>query len=372
MKKTTTELELINRIYAAALEPAEWQPLLESLSDFFAAEVADLHLLKDGQVLHRNLTGNSAELWQEYFTHYHSDNPRFDRMLPALPAGAVFNDRQFMSVNAMKRHVFYNFLNKNDMFCSLMAKIVDHDGQMSAIGFHGDRTAEKHLAEDMQTLRRLMPHLQRAVAFRYKLGGAAARVSEQFAELSGDGMIFFNVQGRVMYVNDAAEEMLPEVRMDRHDGRLMLPHKGAQAWLRRALSAALERVPPQTDGPCVYTIPANGRAGPWLLRLTPVAGSLRYETGFAALLLISAPVFAPNAATASILSRRYHLTPTEIALVEALVDGCSLRQFAEANFRCYETLRSRLKKTYEKTGTKSQTQLVLLMTGIADPDTHKS
>ncbi len=113
MKKTTTPLEeLIERIYTAALEPAEWQPLQESLSDLFAAGVANLHLFKDGQIIHRNLTGGSAELWEEYFTHYHSDNPRFDMMLPALPAGEVFHDRRFLSVKAMKHYALYDFLGK--------------------------------------------------------------------------------------------------------------------------------------------------------------------------------------------------------------------------------------------------------------------
>ena len=371
MKKATTELELINRIYAAALEPAEWQPLLESLGDFFNAGAADLHLLKDGQILHRNLTGGSADLWQEYFTNYHSDNPRFDRMLPALPAGVVFNDRRFMRVSAMKRHALYDFLNKNDIACGLMAKIVDHDGQMSAIGFHCGRSAEKHRAEDMRTLQRLMPHLQRAVAFRYKLSDVAARVSEQFAESSGDGMIFFNAQGRVMYVNGAAEEMLPEMRMDRHDGRLMLPHEGAQDWLQQCCRWCLGHVPPAADGPRDYMIPANGRAGRWLLSFIPIAGSLRYETGFAALLRISAPGSVSRAMIA-MLGRRYHLTKAEIALVEALVAKRSLRQFAREKFRSVETARSHLKNIFRKTGTHGQNELILLVAGMANPEADKA
>ncbi len=209
-----------------------------------------------------------------------------------------------------------------------------------------------------------MPYLQRAVAFRYKLFGAAAHVSKQFAELSDDGMIFFDVQGRVVHVNGITEKILTGTRMDISNGSLLPPHD----WLQRALSAALKRLPTQTDEPCVYTIPVYGKMGHWSLRFTPIAGSLRDEVGFAALLLISAPVFAANATAVSILGQRYHLTPVEIALVEALVAGRHLKQFAEQACISYETARSHLKSIFKKTGTHRQADLILLMTGIANPD----
>ncbi len=42
-----------------------------------------------------------------------------------------------------------------------------------------------------------------------------------------------------MYANGSAETMFPALRVDKHDGQLILPDKAAQDWLQGALSAAL-------------------------------------------------------------------------------------------------------------------------------------
>ena len=65
------------------------------------------------------------------------------------------------------------------------------------------------------------------------------------------------------------------------------------------------------------------------------------------------------------LKTHYRLTPTEIGLAEALFHGETLRDFAEARGRSFNTVRNQLKSVFAKTGTNRQSDLVALIARLA-------
>lgn len=62
---------------------------------------------------------------------------------------------------------------------------------------------------------------------------------------------------------------------------------------------------------------------------------------------------------------RYKLTRSEARVVMALCQGGSMREIAARLDIAYETLRTHLKRIYEKTGARSQRDLVRLFVGMA-------
>jgi len=56
----------------------------------------------------------------------------------------------------------------------------------------------------------------------------------------------------------------------------------------------------------------------------------------------------------------YGLTPTELELVKALMRGLTLKQIAAEKGRATSTIKWTLSNVYEKTGTRSQRQLISL------------
>jgi DNA-binding CsgD family transcriptional regulator len=61
------------------------------------------------------------------------------------------------------------------------------------------------------------------------------------------------------------------------------------------------------------------------------------------------------------LARRYRLTAAEIKLLESLIATASLREAANRRHRSYNTLRAQLQSILQKTGTKSQVELISLL-----------
>jgi DNA-binding CsgD family transcriptional regulator len=61
------------------------------------------------------------------------------------------------------------------------------------------------------------------------------------------------------------------------------------------------------------------------------------------------------------LKRRFDLTPAEARLVFRLMMGDSLRSAAKALGIKYETVRTHLKSIFQKTGTRRQAELVIVV-----------
>ena len=61
------------------------------------------------------------------------------------------------------------------------------------------------------------------------------------------------------------------------------------------------------------------------------------------------------------LGRRHRLTVAEIKVVESLIETGSLREVSNGLHRSYNTLRAQLRSILQKTGTKSQVELITLL-----------
>ena len=63
----------------------------------------------------------------------------------------------------------------------------------------------------------------------------------------------------------------------------------------------------------------------------------------------------------ALLKNRFGLTPAEARVVLRLVAGDSLRSAAKALGIKYETVRTHLKSVFQKTGTRRQAELVIVV-----------
>jgi len=79
-----------------------------------------------------------------------------------------------------------------------------------------------------------------------------------------------------------------------------------------------------------------------------------------ALLFINDPDAQPEDRGA-LLRRLYELSSREAQLVQALAGGETLKEYASRNHVSYETVRSQLRRVFDKTGVRRQAQLVPLV-----------
>ena len=77
------------------------------------------------------------------------------------------------------------------------------------------------------------------------------------------------------------------------------------------------------------------------------------------------PVDRVNVPAAEVLTALFDLTPAEARIARKIAEGRTVKEIADAGNLSVETVRGQLKTVLAKTGVDRQTDLALLLTGLA-------
>jgi DNA-binding CsgD family transcriptional regulator len=140
----------------------------------------------------------------------------------------------------------------------------------------------------------------------------------------------------------------------------------------RALSAAIARAI-QHDGSsgdpaAAVVLPRRLRARPLVAQVVPVFRPACETPGLiAALVMLRDLEWSSAGPLKAVLQRAFGFTPAEAHLAGKIAQGRTLADIARQDGAALETLRTRLKSVFDKTGTRRQTELALLLSKITLP-----
>jgi DNA-binding CsgD family transcriptional regulator len=215
----------------------------------------------------------------------------------------------------------------------------------------------------------IAPHLARAFEVSHRLA-SIPRGNVQLAALidriAGPALIV-DRNRRVRLANIAGETLLRSargIRLDR-DGSVALADATENAGLAVALRTCFD--PAAAAAPCDirFNTGEGGRVS-WLNVVPLVADDSTGKGPLArfladrerlALLIVSTP-WEPSLDTAARLRAAFLMTPAEVMLALALMEGVSLDSYARDRGITINTARKQLKSLFEKTGTHRQGELV--------------
>ncbi len=311
----------------------------------------------NGQEAHRD----------EYLARWQPHDPRFALAL-ARPFAAV-SDAEHLDARAFEKSAFYNeFLLEMEIRHTLMVVApLSHETTL-AFAFLRPPQLPAFAAQEQQLLSRLVPHLHRAARLRDELRQATSARDDlaHALDLMAAPMLLLDAYGAIVLGNHAARVLL-----DARDGvcieagRLCAAHPADDrevlgAIARAALFAeASTRVP--SDHELAAQVLARRKAGaPLCLAMYPLRPdhSLRVGTARARVLVSLHDPSRRSLLDASLVAARYGLTKTEAALTVALVGGHTVAAFAREHGCAEQTARSHLKRVFDKTRTRRQSDLV--------------
>ncbi|MNR19347.1 hypothetical protein D3C85_1361340 [compost metagenome] len=170
---------------------------------------------------------------------------------------------------------------------------------------------------------------------------------------------------RLVRANRAATDLLRKEQglYRTRDETLRVGGAGNQDLLLAALRRC--RVPQtvlDTAGaaPSKQIVVARPEAAPLVLTVQPLPSARHYSSGVTAALLVKVPE-ADARNDLQWLSDFYGLTFAELQLVRGLANGDSLKHLAAWQGVSYETVRTHLRRVFDKTGTNRQVALVDLV-----------
>lgn len=367
--------EALERIHEVPFGEATWESALIAICDFLGAECADLTF--SDPVLHQltrwEQARHDAQTVEEYTKVYMAAN--WAEVQPRVPVALtmrqdqVVADIDFWNASQRKQMMFFTEYYHPRVHCGecvmgCVRKTKDEPWVYLTPHFRSREPQPRKTREHVQML---LPHIRRAIDTETRL----QRLQQERQTLAEaldhvtEAVTLLDRSGRVVRANRAAEAIFRSASgMDTAaDGRLVLAASDARAALARALAQCANPLlwtPGTGTIPPTQIVARRPQGRPLILTLQPLPTELSGAFNAVALLFIRDPEALPEDQN-TILRRAYKLSAREAQLVQALASGETLKEFAFRNDVSYQTVRSQLRRIFEKTGVRRQAELVPLV-----------
>jgi DNA-binding CsgD family transcriptional regulator len=370
----------VDRIYDAALAPERWEAFLEALSKELRA--ANLHLVFSAPISgDRGVVasvGMDERYRDAYRSHFHSLNPWLPYYGPEAVEGEIFLGDAALPEAEVVRTEFYNDWMRPQRLAHPFAARLRNSSPgdpVSDLACYREEGSGPFDRESLDLVRRLIPHLQRALVIHARLGGAEMRagaVEEALDRISG-GLILLDEQGAPITINRTAEGILAMddgLALDREGPRASTAKQTGE--LRRLLAeAAKTGTGWGVDAGAVVRLARPSGRSP----LEAVVAPLRRESSplldrrATCAIFLTDPAARGDAPPAQ-LRQQYGLTEMEAEVASRLVRGMDLTEIGNDLGITIHTVRGHLKRLFAKTDTHRQTELLRML--LEDPGRIRS
>jgi DNA-binding CsgD family transcriptional regulator len=364
---------LIGDIYDVALDPALWPDALAKIAGFVGGQSAGL-FSKDSV----NKAANAYYTFgcdPRYLQLSLGNSWRFDPFasLPLFDVAQVVSTDNFMPYDEYRETPFHREWARPQGLVDSASAVLDKSA--TGFAFLSVLRNEANGRVDDAARRRLgfvVPHVRRAVLIGKTIGlrqAEAAAFADALDGLSA-GMLFVNSSGRITCTNAAGRAMIAygNVLRASHD-RLLANDPDVNRALEDILLAA--SAGDAAIGARGVAVPLIARDGErYVAHVLPLSSGARRGAGmrYAA----TAALFVQKAALATrspleVIAQTYRVTPMELRVLLAIVEVGGVPQVAETLGIGESTVKTHLKRLYEKTGACRQADLVKLLAGYTGP-----
>ena len=367
---------LIGLIYDAAISPERWDEVLRAIRSELNAEIASINLqsLTDGQVL-LNMTSNIPDPYSQVMGNYGLDvldiwgGPAEMMSLP-LDRPAILSRLQPTALDfaVTQNRYALEWAKPQGLIDSLAIGLARDEGMMGSVSFgrHADIGAFDDAAVELATL--LVPHLQRAATINRLLEMEDVLRTSFATAFDLLTIPVFLVSGdmQLRYSNASARALLADKDVFRdHKGTL----DATNGSVGHAVAAAVRQSADEAGlGAQGLGIPATRRDGsPAALYVLPLSARPGWQPDLAVAAVFVASAGTRYAVPDDLVGRLFGLTPAEARVCALLVQGLSAQDIAEALDVADTTVKTHIRRIYDKTGVRRQPELVHLVTAFAAP-----
>ena len=349
---------LAEHIYEAAFNPPEWIGVLDGLSAAIRSAGGCMVLFNGNALLGSMQSDIMREIGQQAAAAPDPGALRcFEYLFVNRPAGFIVGSEFFpeplRAADGFRRAKLG--LGLADDAVSL---IFLPSGETAMFSIDRPTTSGPFQPDEIDRLNGFHPHLSRAALVSARLRLEQAKTAVSTLEALGLPAAVLGASGAVRASNPLLEEVSDRL-MPVAFGRMALAHPGADKLFQeavRASRAGFHRLVRSIPVPAIDDKP------PLVLHVLPLRRSA-YDIFQGADTLVAVTTVSPiaSAPSASVLTGLFDLSPAEVRLASALVEGRTLKAAAEAAGITYGTARSYLESIFAKTGVKQQSQLVALL-----------
>jgi DNA-binding CsgD family transcriptional regulator/PAS domain-containing protein len=362
---------LIGQIYDATLDPGLWPNVLAQTAAFVRGSAAGLFW--------KDVSNNTEDyifafgLEPRYVKFYFEKYAKLDRVSTGQLLAAIEEPVATRDVIPHDEFLKTHEWAEHRRFVDCVAAVLDKSATSAAIlGIFRDER-DGFADESMRRrMRLIVPHMRRAVlvARTLDLNGAQAASLADALDGIATAMFLVDATGRIVHVNAAARVLLDRSVVFRMDGRRLIATDGkANRAFANVFAAAGNGHAATGAGRVTLALAARGgeRYVAHALPLT-LATHRRVENKNSAVAVLFVYPATPNVLSCpGAIVEAYKLTPAELRVLLAIVEVGGTPAVAKALGVGKETVRTHLRRVFEKTGTSRQLDLAKIVGRFSSP-----
>lgn len=357
--------QAIDDIYAAALDPTRWFMTTARLATYLGAP-SGIAILVGGSGATADVVGHTANAdaaaRQAYAERYFRLDPWAGAYLPAR--GAFIGDEAVDPRQLAESEFYQDHTRHYGIFHCLGAAVPVSRSNTLVLAVHRPITASAFEAADRMRLNRLLPHLERAGQMQEALAIADLhrRSAHEALNRLALAVILLAGDGRIVFANAAADGLLRTGEgLMALRGRLAARDPTAASALQHAIATAAAIAGGRGAEPGAIVQVRRPDRRPLSALVVPLAASrpLRLFADAAVVVFITDPDRQRRLPLAT-LAKLYRLTPAEARLMQALVAGERIEDYAEGCGISITTTKTQLSRLFDKTDTSRQSDLISL------------
>lgn len=361
--------DIIEGIYAAALDSSKWQGVLREIcrrvgavSGFYAG--LDV---RQGRGAFWHTFGHTTEMALLYNQNYLGLDPTLAHIIKN--PGTAFSCNEYLSdANVAASRFHAQFMIPHGLRHVLSGVISLQGSMISLFGFQRLINQPPFSRADTAVAQRLIPHFAAADRIAAKVGKISdvKQLAMSMLDRLDYGIVFVSKNGQIQLTNQRAELWLEQGALVRsHFGRIQLSATKDSAVLDQMIRAvgSGNGQPGRVMTIETATIDGATRARVIVLPMSQ-QGQAQLDDDKACAALVISHIDQQRQMAPQLLSETYRLTRAETKVLTGLVSGKTQDELADSLCVSLSTIKSHTQHIYQKTGLSRQVDLVRLVYGL--------
>lgn len=356
-------MDLIDRIYEAAVVPENWPDILSSLANLTEAEGGLLFSARD-RIFSWTATENLHDTFETYVVDgWFKRCGRRVCMMDKAHAGFLGEQHYWSEAEIAQNEIYRDFFRPRNLGWSAGTGLVMPTGDQIVMSVERSQDRGPLETPFIDQLNELRPHLARSAMISARLGLKGATTAKDTLEKLGVPTILINARGESIDMGEFDPSVM-ELVVQGHKNRVGFTDPAANTFMSDALLMLNTPAANPVQSFAVRDETGNAKL---VAHLIPVSRSARdiFAQSFALLTLI--PLDARKLAQADLLRSLFDLTASEARVARQLALGKTIDDIAAAGNVSTNTVRTQLRKVMEKTGCSRQAEVVSLLMNISLP-----